>query len=361
LNFESFAVTQLDITAIRLLLFKFLPDLWVVPSWWEQTVITSALTAGATTLNLDTTDADYRVNCFGFIRHPNKTTWESFLITAITSTTLTISGSLANSYPLKGTQIMPARQAYAKTQTTAKTYTLAQSKVSVAFTTIDNANLAYWNTSLWPSYTGFPVLGDTNYIDGTVDEGMDRNGVVVIDNKSGVIYQNYSTDRSRPRSVKTWWTNYRQDLWSLRQLGHYLGGSQGLFWLPSNRNDLIVTVNIAPLDAGITVGYVGYTAYCLDANSNPMLPFANIRLTLVNGTIYYRAITAATVSGTNEVLTLDSPIVPAVGSGGVTIPFANVARCEFMNQMRISDDKMTFTHDHAGRAKVVINCVGIRE
>ena len=356
LTYTPFATDPVDNLAIRLLLFNWLPRVWGVPLWWEQTGLTTSAAIGDTVVNCDTTSADYRVGGLVFLRNAFKL-FEAFEIVSMTATSLTLNSNLVNAYPIRGSQIMPARTAYAKTQTTAKTYLPGQSKFSIEFTTLDNVNLAAWNQAQWPSYLGFPVLNDINYVDSTLSEGTDRNGVIVIDNFAGTIYQVVSTDRSRPKTVKTWWTNTRQDIWPIRQLMHYLGGSQGVFWLPTNRNDLIVASEIDPGIAALTVDNVGYSIYGVDNTGTPMIPFANIRITLTNGAVLYKAITGATsgFGSVTETLALDSAV------SSTLIPMAQVQRVDFMQLMRISDDRVKLTHDHPGRSKIEINCVGVRQ
>ncbi len=218
--------------------------------------------------------------------------------------------------------------------------------------------MAEWNQTLWPDYGGYPVLGDINYVDSELTEGFDRHGVTVIDNKAGVLYQLASTDRSRPKTVKTWWTNYASDIWPIRQLMHYLCGSQGLFWLPTNRNDLILQQQIATNASSLVVSYVGYSIFGLDVDGNPMLPFAHLRITLTNGTQYYSAISGASTSFGSVTETIN---LGAALPNTNPIPISSVLRVEFLNLCRIADDTVKFTHDIPGRAEIVINCVGVRQ
>ena len=353
LTYEVFATDPNVNISIRMLFFGWLPRIFGVPIWWEQSPLLIAAPSGVNVLNINTANADYRINGLVFIRTPSKLIWEAAEITGITSSTLTIQSDLSNNYPINS-QVMPARTAYAKTQTSHDTLITGVSKMTVEFTTLDNTDLAYWDTSLWPNYLGFPVLGDINYVESSLREGNTQNKVTVIDNLTGTLYQVASTDRSRPSSVKTWWTNYASDIWPIRQMSHYLGGSQGTFWLPTNRNDLQLAANINPGDTALTVNYVGYTAFALDVNGDPMVPFGHIRITLTNSTQIYCILTGAAAGSSTETLDVSVAIT------GTLITIAEVQRIEFVQLMRLIDDKVTLTHDHPGRAQIVMNCVGVR-
>jgi hypothetical protein len=353
--------TQKDMQ-LRMVLFNWLPRVWGVPIWWEQAQPTQACTPGSNFVAINTANADYRVGGLVMLMAPDLSYYETFQIATISSTELTFtSGAITvNNYPVNA-KVMPVRTAYAKTQTQSRTLITGAERVSIEFTTLDNVNLA--NIGTWDIYQGLPILDDINYVDSELTEGMARNGVTIIDNASGTIYQQASTDRSRPTSVKTWWTggvaapNGQSAIWTIRQLLHWLNGSQSAFWVPTNKNDMTVTATITGGATIVTIEYIGYTLFGLDASSNPMRPFGDVRMTLTNGTVIIRQITGATVTGGGATETIS---VNSQFSATNILP-ANIARLEFLMLMRIADDKVLFTHDHPGRAQIVANLVGVRE
>jgi hypothetical protein len=351
LTFENFQTDPVQDMQMRLALFNWIAQVWGVPIWWEQAPTTAAMAPGDLSIPVNTANADYRNSSLVFIRNAQGQS-EAFEINSITSTAIGITSGVVNSYP-KNSQVMPIRTAYAKTQTQSQVFLTGAEKLTIQFTTLDNVGLANIAGS-FTQYQGKVVFDDINYVDGMLSEGMARNNVTIIDNISGVIYQQFGTDRSRPSTVKTWWTNTKDEIWPLRQFFHSLGGSQGTFWLPTNRNDLILAAAITGGSATFSIKYVGYSLFGLDALGVPMRPFADVRFTLTNGTKILRQIIGAANGGATETITVDSTI------SGSTLTTAQVARIEFLQLMRIADDRVLLTHDHPGRSQIVINAVGVK-
>lgn len=349
LTYEVFARDPVKDAAMRLVLFNWLPRVWGVPIWWEQQPMTNSIGVGATSIPVNTTVGDFRASGLVLIQNPAGQ-YETFQIDTLTASAINVTSQLLNNYPV-GSKVMPVRTAVAKTQTQSRVYITGPEKLTVEFTTLDNIGLA--DITSWTLYAGLPVLDDINFVESTLTEGMNRTGVIIIDNGAGRIYQQAASDRSRPTSVKTWWTNTAAEIWKLRQLLHWMHGNQNTFWLPTNRNDLIV---VAPINSGatsFTASYVGYSLYAINAGGG-MRPFGDVRITLVNGTKILRRITGCTSNGATEVFSLDAVI------SGVLLNPTDIARVEFLQLVRIADDQATLTHDHPGRASVVINVVGVQ-
>lgn len=352
LTFMNFQTDPVQDMQMRLALFNWIAQVWGVPIWWEQQPMTVAMSPGDILISVNTTFADYRVGGLVFVRNAANQT-EAFEISSLTASSIGITSGVANTYP-KNSQVMPIRTAYAKTQTQQQVFITGAEKLQIQFTTLDNVDLSAIAGS-YTTYQGLVVLDDINFVDDMLTEGMDRHGVTVMDNTSGVIYQQFSTDRSRPSTTKTWWTNLASEIWPIRQLMYALRGSQKTFWLPTNRNDLQLAATIGSSATTFSIKYVGYSLFGLDKNAIPMRPFADIRFTLANGTKILRQITGAVnVGGVTETITVDSAI------SGTALTVAQVARIEFLQLMRIADDKVSLTHDHPGRAQIVINCVGVK-
>lgn len=359
LTYTPFMTDSVKDMSLRMLLFNWLPRVFGVPIWWEQQPPTQAPAIGDSFVMVNTANADYRVGGLVMIMAQDLSYFETIEIQTITSTQLTFTTGavLANNYT-RGAKVMPVRTAYARTQTTNRVLITGAERVQLEFTTLDNINLA--DMSTWNTYQGLPILDDLNYVDGELSEGMARDGVTVIDNQAGTIYQVAQSDRSRPTSRKTWWTggfSQGQDaIWRIRKLAHWMNGSQQSFWVPSQRNDMTV---VAPINSGatiFTISYIGYTLFGLDADGNPMRPYGDVRFKLTDGTVILRQIEGATVTGggATETISVDSPIA------GATLAPSQIQRCEFLMLMRNADDKVVLTHDHPGRAMIEMNLVGVR-
>lgn len=351
LTYEVFMTNSIADAQARLALFNWLAQVWGVPIWWEQQPPTSVISPGDTVINVNTQFMDIRAQGLLFLMDPAGNS-EAFEIESYTSSTITLTSNVAGTYPVYNSKVMPIRTAYAKTQTQQAVYITGIEKITIQFTTLDNVDLS--NIAGFTLYQGMPVLDDINYVDGTLSEAVNRSGVIVLDNDVGVIVQQASSDRSRPLTVKTWWTNYASEIWPIRQLFHALAGSQKTFWLPTHRNDMQLSANIAGGSPTFQIEYIGYSTYGCDVNGNAMRPYGDIRITLTDGTHIYAQLAGATSSGSTETISCTAAV------SGTIITMAQVARIEFVQLMRVSNDKLTLTHDHPGRAKIEVNCVGVK-
>lgn len=351
LTYECFFTDSSTDTQARLALFNWFAQIFGVPIWWEQTPFTTDGLPGDTVINTDTRYADYREGGLVLVVDPAGY-YEAFEIDTLTTTSITVTSQLTNTYLARGSKVMPIRTCYAKTQSEHSVLITGAEKITVQFTTLDNVDLS--STAGLTTYQGLVVLEGINYVDGQLSESMQRTGVVIIDNISGTLYQRSSNDRSRPFSVKTWFTNYASEIWPLRQMFHAFSGSQKTFWLPTNRNDMKLVASIGGGSPTFQIEYVGYSSYGVDVNGVSMRPFGDLRFTLADGTLIYRQIIGATSSGNTETVTVDSPVF------GSTLTIAQVARIEFLQLMRIADDKVRLIHDHPGRAQISINTVGVK-
>lgn len=351
LTYECFFTDSVKDAQARLALFNWFAQVWGVPIWWEQQPFTIAGALGDTVINTDTRYADYRQGGLVMVMDPAGD-YEAFEIDSLTASTITITSQLTNLYPVYGSKVMPIRTAYAKTQSQHSVFITGAEKITIQFTTLDNVNLA--STAGLPTYAGLVILDGINYVDGQLSEGMSRTGVIIIDNIAGTIYQRSSNDRSRPNSVKTWFTNYASEMWPLRQMFHSFGGSQGTFWLPTNRNDMTLVGNISGGSPTFNIKYIGYSSYGVDVNGVAMRPFGDLRFTLSDGTFIYRQIIGAASIGDTETITVNAAV------SGLTLTPAQVVRIEFLQLMRIADDKARFIHDHPGRAQIILNTVGVK-
>ncbi|WP_298580604.1 hypothetical protein [uncultured Luteimonas sp.] len=92
----------------------------------------------------------------------------------------------------------------------------------------------------------------------------------------------------------------------LRSLLYALGGSWGALWVPSLAHDFRVVGNVLVGATALDVAWAGYSLAAPAQNRR------DIRITLWNGTTYYRRITGATeLSATTERVTLDSALPAA--------------------------------------------------
>lgn len=333
-------------TKLRSLMFDWMSRVYGLPVWWELRRLTSAHTAGASVLNVSTAYGDFRVGGLVMI-YENEDTFEVIGIDAADATSITLQSQLVNSYTSKAVA-MPVRTAYMAATSQRARSPNNVTTTSVAFTTINNVNIA--DTTGQETYLGKVFLGDANYMGNSLAETWEKR-VTVIDAETGLQYQISGTDRARMRLSKRWITrNSLQEVWRIRRLLHHLDGNRVSFYMPSGRNDLELVQTIAADTPTIRVKLANFTALYKNRK-----PFSDIRIVLKDGQTFVRAITSSNVDGNDEVLSLSSPLL------GTPIPVEDVARIEFVSLVRISNDRAKLTHRWAGTAQVDINVVSCKE
>lgn len=333
-------------TKLRSLLFDWMSRVYGLPIWWEMRRLSAAHAAGTDTLNVSTLYGDFRIGGLVMI-YQDEDTFEVIGIEDADASSITLQSQLVNSYTRKAV-VMPVRTAYMTSQVQRSRSPANETKTSVAFTTINNINIA--DTTGASTYDSKILLDDANYMDDRLSEGWSKR-VTVIDAETGLQFQISGTDRARMTMAKRWITrNSLQEVWRIRRLLHHLDGNRVAFYLPSGRNDLVLKQDIAADTASIRVEHCNFTSLFKNRK-----PFSDLRVLLKNGQGYVRAITSSNVDGNDEVIGLSSPILSTV------IPVEDVERIEFVSLVRIANDRAKLTHRFAGTAQVDINVISCKE
>lgn len=334
-------------TRLRSLLFDWMSRVYGLPVWWEMRRLNSEHIAGTDTLDVSTLYGDFRLSGLVMI-YQDEDTYEVIGIEDMDATSITLQSQLVNSYTAKAV-VMPVRTAYMAQQASRnRTPTNEGTLTNVAFTTIQNVNIA--DTTGQTTYAGKVFLADANYMDESMNETWEKR-VTIIDAVTGLQYQISGTDRARMGLPKRWITrNSLQEVWRIRRLLHYLDGNRRSFYLPSGRNDLVLAQTIAADTPTIRVEHCNFTSLYKNRK-----PFNDLRVVLKDGQTFVRAIEDSNIDGDFEVLSLSSPLL------GVPIFVEQVERIEFVSLVRISNDRAKLLHRRAGTAQIDINTISCKE
>jgi hypothetical protein len=346
IEFDVFTEEGSQDTRLRSLIFDWMSRVYGLPVWWEMRRLNSEHLAGSGTLDVSTLYGDFRLGGLVMI-YQDEDTYEVIGIDAMDSTSITLQSQLVNSYTHKAVA-MPVRTAYMAAQASRSRTPTNVTRTSVAFTTIENVNIA--DTTGQTTYLGKVFLDDANYMEDSLPESWEKR-VTIIDAITGLQYQISGTDRARMGMGKRWITrNSLQEVWRVRRLLHYLDGNRRSFYLPSGRNDLVLVQTIAADTPTIRVEHCNFTSLYKNRQ-----PFSNLRVVLKDGQTFTRAITDSNVDGAFEVLSLSSPLL------GTPIPVEDVERIEFVSLVRIRDDRAKLLHRRAGTAQVDISVISCKE
>lgn len=295
-----------------------------VPIWAEATHV-GALSLNALSIALETANADYRTDGTILIWQDD----ENFL--AVENTTVgagSIGLKLALSVAFTDAWVMPLRTAMAVSGVAFSRGASNISSAKVQFVVSDNKNLEAVGS--WPSYKNAPVLTDPSVLVGSFDDKIVR-GVTVFDNGSGAFLVEADRAYADRNETLSFSRNGKADIWTLRQLLHYLKGKQKSFWTLSWNEDLVLLNDIATSDATISVQEIGYPQF---------YTITDIAIVMKNGTFYFNRITSGGQDpGGYDVLVLEANYPTAILR-------ADVDRVCFMRRVRLDSDVLELTHDY---------------
>lgn len=334
-------------TLMRGLLFDWLPRVFALPFWWEARRSTAPIAPGALIIPVETAYGDFRVDGLVMVFRSNSS-YEVLEIESFDAVSITVKSEIGGDYD-SGVLVMPAATAFSKTVPNAPRIPKEFTEYGVEFTIVDSTDLA--STTGSNVYDSKILLDDCNLIVAGEEDNWDRP-VIVLDNETGYVYQTSRTDRSRARTKKVWDCPDLAELWRVRQLLHHFNGSRLSFFLPTFRHDLQVTDVIGPNATTFRIQETGYSTFYQSRR-----PFADVRIVFYDGfSIVRRVIDAEIDPGTGEeVLTIDTAFA------ATAINPVDIKQMEFVNLVRISDDKAQIEHDFLGSANVEIAVVTVKE
>jgi hypothetical protein len=182
------------------------------------------------------------------------------------------------------------------------------------------------------NYRGKPVLESRPDWSQPLELELQRK-LAEIDFGTGV--RTWDDESGLPATLQRmkWTFAERAELDAFRRLLYALRGRAVSLWVPTWEDDLVVTAPIADTGDAIDVEWAAYTLQLeLDPGRR------DIRIELVDGTVFYRRITGAQeLDASTERLQIDAPL-------GVTVPAAQVAKICFMTLARLDADAVELAY-----------------
>lgn len=325
---------------VDFLLFDWQSRVFGLPIWTEPAYVTSPITAGQTSVNVDdTTLSDFRAGGLAIV-FETEDKFDALEVASVGPTVINFNTPILNNYAT-GVRVMPLRTAITSQPAQEKKWAVNLAEFNLTMRVLDN-NVDLSSTSGWPTYNSKVLLSDPNAIDTTLDGNITRQITVFDSAGTGKFSQSSTWNRARHGSAKTFITRTRSALWSVRRLLHALRGSQVSFYLPTFTKDLTLATTYLSGASAMTLVNVGYARY-----AKQRTPKVDIRITLNNGTVFTRTITASAELDTlTEQITLNATI-------GQNILTTDVARIEFLEKVRIDNEEITIEHRSSnGEAKI---------
>lgn len=310
-------------------LFAWSAMVWALPIFVDGQRLTSALAPGATTIPCDTVNRDFVAGGVAILIGADASAYEVVQITSFTGTALALTHAVVGTWPV-GSRLYPARTARLTAYPKIARDNGEFATISLNFMTNEPCD---WPAAVGlPQYRGYPVLEDSPDTSGN-DQGSYERQAVTIDNETGVLEVDDTAQIGFVANTHAWFMNGRTPRALFRSLMYLLKGRQGELWVPTYQSDLKLVANIGVPDTSITVEATGYSLFLSGA-----LNRQDIRIELLNGTIYYRRITgSAVLDQYTERLSLDSSL-------GAAITPAQIRRISYMSLSRLDSDNIIIDH-----------------
>lgn len=318
----SSVISAIDYTKAKALAFQWVHRVFGVPIWIDMRLV-GTVNAGAMSIAVDTTNADFRSSDIVLLWSSNDS-FEAVETTDVTPTQINLKSPIVASHA--NTYAVPIRYANALSGLTFTRDADALIHVEGDFTVKNNVNLSA--AIGLPIYKGKAVFTDFVLSSEASTDRYTRS-IDVFDNGSGPIDVDIKTD----------WTNIvtkvslnafgAAAVWRYKQFLHSLYGRQKTFFMPSWHDDFHIIDDIGSTAASIRIENIGFDLYY----NNQF-----IVIELLNGSYYFGKITGSNVDVDHtEVLTLEE-------SFGVAIAVSTIRRAGILKHVRLDTDRLELNH-----------------
>jgi len=183
------------------------------------------------------------------------------------------------------------------------------------------------------TYLGLEVL--TSRPNWDADMGNDvRADYLAVDSGVGLFDRFYQKKHARFGRGFKWWLNGKADITAFRAFLQRRKGQLVPFWLPRHYRELQLVSNVGALDVDIVTTGTHHVFYTGAAKGRE-----HIAITLRNGTVFYRQVTALSALSGNAVLTLNANL-------GQAITPDDVESVAWLIKSRLAADQVTIPwHD----------------
>jgi len=302
--------------------------LWPLPIWPDVQWLVAPLAGGVMAIPCVTAGYDF-VDGGKALLYTAVNTWEIVTIDTVEADHLALSVATVGAYGV-GSRLYPLRDARVQDQAVEQ---LSSDNVSNRSITFDIDEVCDWPLLASPTTylghivldvrpdEGIPPTSSYRRLAQTVDYGT---SLPVVHDLPGIALR---TQQSHwllsGRDMHTWF----------RSLLYTLDGRRVPIWVPSFASDLSPTADIAGNSATMNIEWAGYAQFGLGKPNRQ-----DVRIELFDGTVYYRRITAASVGGNTETLTLSSALSAS------SIASSNIRVISFMALCTLGSDDVEIDH-----------------
>lgn len=330
------------------LMFGWQSKIFGLPFWLEQSYLSSAASISDTVLSVgNVSDSDFRVGGFVIV-FQDQIVYDIAAISSLTSTTITISTPLVNGYAA-GSIVAPVRLVRSTRTINSGRYANNLERFDVAFEVVDNTTGALTeSTSGLSTYDGKILFDDCNVMEQALMQQTLVQRIHVVDNETGVVYQESPWDRNKRTSAKGFFLQSKAEIKQFRQRILALQGRQKSFWIPTFFNDLTVVATLNSGSNTMDIEHIGYDRF-VDSKER----MRTVKVTFTDGTSQVNEVSSVVeVSSTVERLTM-------ADNWSTTKTVSEIERVEFYELSRLDSDDITIVYQRIGLAKCVIPIITV--
>lgn len=318
---------------------------WLLPIWHDVQLLNAPLASDATSITCAPAGRDFRAGGKALLWLAVND-WTVLDVEDVVDGALVLSTATSRTWQA-GTRLYPLRKAHLVEQPQETIWTDESGTRSIQMLIDEPCD---WVAGLpAATYRGVPVL------ELRPDQGEDlqqtfRRLQEPVDVGTGLVTLFDWGGRAFREASVTWLAYGVEANNELRSLLYGLRGRMQTLWVPTWNNDLKVTNDIAAASTHITVEWAGYTVF------GRMQPNRrDIRIELLDGTVYYRRLTDAQESGDSELLTIDSAL-------GVLVQRQNIRQVSFLVLAEKASDTAELLHDTdiEGLTRLTTAFIGVR-
>lgn len=295
--------------------------LWALPVWPDAQALPAALSAGATSIAIDTITRDFRAGgLVGIMDGP--LLYEITQAATVADALITLAAPLASAWPA-GAIVAPLRPALMADAAGLRRFTGAASYGRVRFEITEACD---WPAAVESTYRSAPVLAGPPQWTQDIDAQWQRF-IARIDAGTGPVFAEDTAGAPHLMQQHAWLLDGRSQIDALRRWLYARRGRLVAFWMPSFALDFEVVASIDSAATTIDVAHCAYTRSIAQAVGR-----RDIRIELASGAVHYRRISnSVEVSATVERLTIDSAL-------GVTVAPADVRAISYLSPVRLESD-----------------------
>jgi len=324
-------------------LFTWQKRMWGVPVWAEAVEHSGTISAGSTSITVDTTFADFRDDSLAII-YVDEDNYEVVKISTKTDSSLTLEVETQTTFT-GDKLIIPLRVANMIKPVTMRQHPDGFAYMECDFLVTINELLTGFVAD--ETYNGLTVLTEATYVEPAVDYQSDAD-IQFSDSGSGPFDVFSDSDFNvftQSHLFKNW---TKEECWNFRLFLHHLYGRQVAVYSPTFKKDMELTQTIGASDVNFNIANIG-----LANNMGVNNLRKHIAFIYPDGTKYYREITGIVESGSEEIVTINS-------SFGFEI---KVGDCEisFLDKYRLANDKVSIKWIEPNHNECLLNFVRIEE